>query len=157
MWTSALAKRMKNYFQHVCQKRIIILNKSILYFNFIFVLLLLVIKPNKNYMEDKINHSEVFDFAKKVQYSGDGIVSKKIIQRPVGNVTLFAFDQGQELSEHSAPFDALIQVLEGNAQIIIDKKPYDVSEGSSIIMPANIPHAVKAPVKFKMLLTMVKE
>lgn len=108
-------------------------------------------------MEDKINHSEVFDFAQKVQYSSDGIVSKKIIQRSVGNVTLFAFDQGQELSEHSAPFDALIQVLEGKAQIIIDKKPYDVSEGSSIIMPANIPHAVKAPTKFKMLLTMIKE
>ncbi len=108
-------------------------------------------------MEDKINHSKVFDFAQKVQYSSDGIVSKKIIQRSVGNVTLFAFDQGQELSEHSAPFDALIQVLEGKAQIIIDKKPYDVSEGSSIIMPANIPHAVKAPAKFKMLLTMIKE
>ncbi len=107
-------------------------------------------------MEDKINHSEVFDFAQKVQYSSDGIVSKKIIQRPVGNITLFAFDKGQELSEHSAPFDALIQVLEGKAQVIIDKKPYDVSEGSSIIMPANIPHAVKAPTKFKMLLTMVK-
>ena len=108
-------------------------------------------------MEDKINHSETFDFAQKVQYSNDGIVSKKIIQRSVGNVTLFAFDQGQELSEHSAPFDALIQVLEGKAQIILDKKPYDVSEGSSIIMPANIPHAVKAPAKFKMLLTMIKE
>ena len=108
-------------------------------------------------MEDKINHSEAFDFVQKVQYSNDGIVSKKIIQRSVGNVTLFAFDQGQELSEHSAPFDALIQVLEGKAQIIIDKKPYDVSEGSSIIMPANIPHAVKAPAKFKMLLTMIKE
>ncbi|MFO7829758.1 MAG: cupin domain-containing protein [Bacteroidales bacterium] len=108
-------------------------------------------------MEDKIIHSEVFDFAKKVNYSSDGIVSKKIIQKPVGNVTLFAFDQGQELSEHSAPFDALIQVLEGTAQIIIDKKPYEVAEGQSIIMPANIPHAVKAPSKFKMLLTMIKE
>ncbi len=108
-------------------------------------------------MEDKIIHSEVFDFSKKVNYSSDGIVSKKIIQKPTGNVTLFAFDKGQELSEHSAPFDALIQVLEGTAQIIINKNPYEVPAGNSIIMPANIPHAVKAPLKFKMLLTMIKE
>jgi quercetin dioxygenase-like cupin family protein len=108
-------------------------------------------------MEDKVSHSEVFNFTKKVEYSSDGIVSKKIIQKPVGNVTLFAFDQGQELSEHSAPFDALIQVLEGTAQILINQKPYEVTEGNSIIMPANIPHAVKAISKFKMLLTMVKE
>jgi quercetin dioxygenase-like cupin family protein len=108
-------------------------------------------------MEDKIIHSDAFDFTKKVEYSSDGIVSKKIIQKPAGNVTLFAFDMGQELSEHSAPFDALIQVLEGAAQIIINKVPYEVQQGSSIIMPANIPHAVKAPSKFKMLLTMIKE
>jgi len=107
-------------------------------------------------MEDKINHTEVFNFSQKASYSSDGIVSKKIIQKPVGNVTLFAFDKGQELSEHSAPFDALIQVLEGTAQIIIDKKPYEVVAGKSIIMPANILHAVKAISKFKMLLTMIK-
>ena len=108
-------------------------------------------------MDDKIIHSNVFNFANKVEYSSDGIVSKRIIQKPVGNVTLFAFDIGQELSEHSAPFDALIQVLEGTAQIIIDKKPYDVPNGESIIMPANISHAVKATSQFKMLLTMIKE
>lgn len=108
-------------------------------------------------MEDKIIHSDIFAFAKKVNYSSDGIVSKKIIQKPVGNITLFAFDKGQELSEHLAPFDALIQILEGNAQIIIDKKPYEVAQGNSIIMPANIPHAVKATSSFKMLLTMIKE
>jgi quercetin dioxygenase-like cupin family protein len=108
-------------------------------------------------MEDKITHSDVFGFAKKVDYSSDGIVSKRIIQKSVGNITLFAFDEGQELSEHSAPFDALIQVLEGSAQIIIDRKPYEVPAGHSIIMPANFPHAVKATSKFKMLLTMIKE
>ncbi|MFC2104654.1 cupin domain-containing protein [Bacteroidota bacterium] len=108
-------------------------------------------------MENKITHSDVFDFAQKVDYSSDGIVSKRIIQKSVGNITLFAFDKGQELSEHSAPFDALIQVLEGSAQIIIDKKPYEVQAGKSIIMPANIPHAVKATSRFKMLLTMIKE
>lgn len=108
-------------------------------------------------MDDKITLSIVFSFAKKVEYSSDGIVSKKIIQKPIGNVTLFAFDKGQELSEHSTPYNALIQVLEGEAQIIIDKKPYHVPTGESIIMPANIPHAVKATSKFKMLLTMIKE
>lgn len=114
-------------------------------------------KTNTNEMDDKITHSSVFNFAGKVDYSGDGIVSKRIIQKSTGNVTLFAFDKGQELSEHSAPFDALIQVLEGSAQIIIDKKPYDVPSGESIIMPANISHAVKATSQFKMLLTMIKE
>jgi len=108
-------------------------------------------------INDKIIHSEVFDFAEKVNFSSDGIVSKKIIQKPVGNVTLFAFDEGQELSEHSTPYDALIQVLEGTAQITINKQPYEVPQGKSIIMPANIPHAVKATAKFKMLLTMIKE
>ena len=108
-------------------------------------------------MNDKINHSEIFDFCQKADYSSDGIVSKRIIQKPIGNVTLFAFDKGQELSEHSAPFDALIQVIEGSSQIIINKKVYELTQGQSIIMPANIPHAVKATAKFKMLLTMIKE
>lgn len=108
-------------------------------------------------MDNNITHSEVFNFAKKVEYASDGIVSKKIIQKPVGNVTLFAFDEGQELSEHSTPYDALIQILEGTAQITINKQPYEVAQGSSIIMPANIPHAIKATAKFKMLLTMIKE
>jgi quercetin dioxygenase-like cupin family protein len=108
-------------------------------------------------MNDKINTSEIFDFCQKVDYSSDGIVSKRIIQKPTGNITLFAFDKGQELSEHSAPFDALVQVIEGNAQIHINRQPYDLEKGQSIIMPANIPHAVKAIAKFKMLLTMIKE
>ena len=108
-------------------------------------------------MDDKITHSNVFSFAGKVDYSSDGIISKRIIQKSTGNVTLFAFDKGQELSEHSAPFDALIQVLEGTAQIFINRKPYDVPMGESIIMPANIAHAVKAVSQFKMLLTMIKE
>jgi len=108
-------------------------------------------------MNDKIDHSEVFDFTKKVTFSSNGIVSKRIIQKQSGNVTLFAFDQGQELSEHSAPYDALVQVLEGKAQIMINKSEYIVSSGESIIMPAHIPHAVRAPEAFKMLLTMIKE
>lgn len=105
----------------------------------------------------KIDLSEVFEFTKKIEYSPSGIVSKKVIQKGTGNITLFAFDRGQELSEHSAPFDALVQVLEGEAMIIINKVEYLVKEGESIIMPANLPHAVKAKDKFKMLLTMIKE
>ncbi len=98
-----------------------------------------------------------FDFAHKIDYSSDGIVSKQIIKKPAGNITLFAFDKGQELSEHSAPFDALVQVLEGTGEIIIDGNPHLTGKGESIILPAGHPHAVKAPEKFKMLLTMIRE
>ena len=108
-------------------------------------------------MEDKINNSEIFSFTKKVAYSSNGIVSKRIIQKKTGNVSLFAFDKGQELSEHSAPFDAIVQVLEGEAEIHINKVVYKVKANESIIMPADIPHAVVASEQFKMLLTMIKE
>jgi quercetin dioxygenase-like cupin family protein len=103
------------------------------------------------------NHSSVMNFAEKVDYSPEGIVSKRVIQKDKGNVTLFAFDKGQRLSEHSAPFDALIQVLDGQAEIHINRVPFLLTAGQAIIMPANIPHAVNATEKFKMLLTMIKE
>ena len=96
-------------------------------------------------------------FNDKVDYSTEGIVSKRVIQKDKGNVTLFAFDKGQQLSEHSAPFDALLQVLEGQAEIRINHVPFHLSSGQSIILPANVPHAVNATEKFKMLLTMIKE
>ncbi|MEZ5197406.1 MAG: cupin domain-containing protein [Bacteroidales bacterium] len=104
----------------------------------------------------EINHSTIMDFAAKVEYSPEGIVSKRVIQKDKGNVSLFAFDKEQQLSEHSAPFDALLQVLDGKARIMIDGKPYALTTGQSIIMPANIPHAVYAVEKFKMVLTMIK-
>lgn len=104
----------------------------------------------------EFNHSTIMDFAAKVEYSAEGIVSKRVLQKDKGNVSLFAFDKDQQLSEHSAPFDALIQVLDGKAKIMIDGKPYELTTGQSIIMPANIPHAVYAVEKFKMLLTMIK-
>ncbi len=103
------------------------------------------------------NHSTVMSFNDKVDYSAEGIVSKRVIQKDKGNVSLFAFDKGQKLSEHSAPFDAMIQVLEGKAEVMINRVPYEVIGGQAIIMPANIPHAVNAVEKFKMLLTMIKE
>ena len=101
--------------------------------------------------------AKVLDFTKLVDYSENGIVSKRVLEKKTGNISLFAFDQGQSLSEHTAPFDAMIQVLEGNAEILINREPYLLSKGETIIMPANIPHAVNAQGKFKMLLTMIKE
>jgi quercetin dioxygenase-like cupin family protein len=92
-----------------------------------------------------------------IEYSRDAVVSKTILERKSGTLTLFAFDQGQKLSEHSAPFDAAAQIIDGEAEIIIDKISHLLSEGKMIIMPANIPHAVNAKAKFKMLLTMMKE
>ena len=80
-----------------------------------------------------------------------------LFRSETGNISLFAFDKGEALSEHTAPFDALIQVVDGTGQIIIGGKPFEVKAGSSIIMPANIPHAVKAIEKFKMILTMIKK
>jgi quercetin dioxygenase-like cupin family protein len=100
--------------------------------------------------------AEIMQFTQKVEYSKEGIVSKVVIDKPSGTITLFAFDSGQRLSEHSAPYDALVQVLEGEAEIIIDGKPFLLKEGDSIIMPAGIPHAVNAPDRFKMLLTMIR-
>jgi quercetin dioxygenase-like cupin family protein len=100
--------------------------------------------------------ANVFRFNEKAEYSAEGIVSKRVIDRPVGNVTLFAFDQGQRLSEHSAPFDAMAQIIEGIAEIVIDKVPYQLTAGDTIIMPANIIHAVNAVGKFKMVLTMIR-
>jgi quercetin dioxygenase-like cupin family protein len=92
-----------------------------------------------------------------VEYSTDSIVSKTIIDKPSGTITLFAFDAGQRLSEHTAPYDAVVQVVDGTGQITIDGKAIDVSKGQIIIMPANVPHAVTANEKFKMLLIMIRD
>ena len=100
--------------------------------------------------------SKVDRFDACISYAENSIVSKTILKKESGNITLFAFDIHQELSEHTAPFNALVQIIDGTAGIIIDKKEYTLSTGDFIIMPANIPHAVKAPEKFKMLLTMIK-
>jgi len=99
----------------------------------------------------------ILDLASLVDYSANGIVSKRVLEKKTGNITLFAFDKGQKLSEHTAPFDAMVQVIEGEGEIVINGKPFLLINGKSIIMPANIPHAVNAISKFKMLLTMIKE
>jgi quercetin dioxygenase-like cupin family protein len=91
-----------------------------------------------------------------VDYQKGAVVSKTIIEKKTGTVTLFAFDQGQGLSEHKAPFDALVQVLDGEVEIKISGKPFCLKQGDIIIMPANEPHALKAVKSFKMLLTMIR-
>ena len=89
-------------------------------------------------------------------YQKDSIVSREIVNKKTGTVTLFAFDHGQGLSEHIAPFDAVVYILDGTARINISGKPHIVKKGQMIIMPANKPHSLKAVKKFKMLLVMIK-
>ena len=91
-----------------------------------------------------------------VSYQKEAVVSKTIIEKNTGTVTLFAFYMGQGLSEHTAPFDALVQVLDGEVEIRISGKPFHLKQGEIIIMPANEPHALKAVSNFKMLLTMIR-
>jgi len=99
---------------------------------------------------------EVANAAEFVQYQDDSVVSREILRKPAGTVTIFAFDAGQGLSEHTAPFDALVQVLEGEAEILIAGKPRRLGPGDLILLPAQQPHAVKAPRPFKMMLTMIR-
>jgi len=89
-------------------------------------------------------------------YQEGSVVSRVLIRRGTGNVTLFAFDEGQELSEHTAPFDALVHVLEGKAEIAIAGKSFQLGAGEAILMPANRPHALRAISRFKMLLIMIR-
>jgi quercetin dioxygenase-like cupin family protein len=91
-----------------------------------------------------------------VGYDKGAVVSRTIIQKPVGTVTIFSFDKGQGLSEHTAPFDAMVEVLDGEAEISIARKPVKVKAGEFIIMPANVPHSLHAAKKFKMALIMIK-
>jgi quercetin dioxygenase-like cupin family protein len=91
-----------------------------------------------------------------IDYAPDSIVSKTILDKPVGTITLFAFDEGQQLSEHTAPYDAVVQVIEGRGQLTIGGQPVTVAAGQVVIMPGNVPHSVTADERFKMLLTMIR-
>lgn len=101
--------------------------------------------------------SEVLQMSELVLYQEGSVVSRQITKADAGNVTLFAFDRDQELSEHTAPFDALVHVLEGEAEIKISGRVFTLATGDAIIMPADEPHAVKAVTQFKMLLTMIRK
>ncbi len=96
------------------------------------------------------------DFAGLIDYQDGAVVSREVIRKRTGTVTLFAFDKGQGLSEHTAPFDALVHIVDGEADITISGKTFRVREGEMIIMSANKPHALKAVKRFKMVLTMIR-
>lgn len=100
--------------------------------------------------------SEVLKLAEIVSYQKGSVVSREIVNKKTGTVTIFAFDKGEGLSEHTAPFDALVYILDGEAKIFISGKPYQVKKNEMIIMPANKPHALKAVKKFKMLLILIR-
>jgi quercetin dioxygenase-like cupin family protein len=108
-------------------------------------------KSNAAPLDGAIKQSDI------VQYQNGSVVSRMLVKKPGGNITAFAFDQGESLSEHTAPFDALVIMVEGEAEISIAKTDHRVKAGDLIIMPAGKPHAVKAVTKFKMILAMIKE
>lgn len=91
-----------------------------------------------------------------VSYQSGSVVSRTLVDLKIGTITLFAFDAGQGLSEHTVPFDAFVQIVDGTAEVTIDGKAHQVSAGEFIIMPANIPHSLKAVEKFKMMLVMIR-
>jgi len=114
-------------------------------------------------MENNSNQSNVANLSAKparleslVNFQEGTVVSRTIIEKKAGTVTLFAFAQGQGLSEHTAPFDALVYLVDGDAEITISGKPHRLKRGETIIMPANEPHALKAVSDFKMLLVMIR-
>jgi len=100
--------------------------------------------------------AEALDLVGLVDYADGSIVSREIAKNEAGTLTLFAFDAGQGLSEHSAPFDAVVQILDGEAELVIGGKPIHAAAGQLVVMPANVPHAIKAEQRFKMLLTMLR-
>lgn len=97
-----------------------------------------------------------FNLEKHINYADGSVVSKTLLKKTIGNITLFAFDSGQGLSEHTAPFDAVVYILDGQAEITIGGNTHTVHTGEILIMPANIPHALHAEERFKMLLVMIR-
>jgi len=110
-------------------------------------------------MNDQLSilKGKAFNLEKFIDYADGSVVSKTLIKQETGTLTLFAFDKGQGLSEHKAPFDAVVYILDGEAEIAIGGQPQSVSAGDMLIMPANITHALQAKAPFKMLLVMIRE
>ncbi len=96
------------------------------------------------------------DLANSIEYADGSVVSKTLFNKKTGTLTLFAFDAGQGLSEHTSPYDATVYILDGEAKLIIDGKPITAKAGEMVIMPADIPHDVQAESRFKMLLIMIR-
>ena len=107
-------------------------------------------------MSDKNIKKAIMNLESMLDYQENSVVSKALINKDVGTVTLFSFDKGEGLSEHTAPFDALVFVFDGEAEITISNDKFNLKNGQMIIMPANEPHALTAVTKFKMLLTMIR-
>ena len=107
-------------------------------------------------MSEEIIVGEVLTIEDLIAYQDSSVVSRTLIDKQVGTITIFAFDKDQGLSEHTAPFDAMVQVVDGEVEISIAGTPHDLKAGQMIIMPANKPHALKAKDKFKMILTMIR-
>jgi len=112
---------------------------------------------NENEKKSSLDARRAFDLCQLVNYGEGSVVSRTLIENDAGTVTLFAFDAGQSLSEHTAPFDALVQVVDGAAEFTIGGDVSKVESGQIILMPANIPHGVRAISRFKMLLTMLRK
>jgi quercetin dioxygenase-like cupin family protein len=104
----------------------------------------------------RMPHSKALKPSDLIGYAEDGIISRVLVQNAAGTVTLFAFDAGQALSEHAAPFDALVQVVDGEGVFVVAGKSHRVRTGQMLLMPANVPHSVKAKKRFQMLLTMLR-
>ena len=107
-------------------------------------------------MNDNNIKKTILNVESMLDYQESSVVSRTLVNKDVGTVTLFSFDKGEGLSEHTAPFDALVYVVEGEAEIIISKEKFILKKGQMIIMPADEPHALNAPEKFKMMLIMIK-
>lgn len=107
-------------------------------------------------MSATIEHTDVFNVTDGLAYQNHAIVSRVLLKKPSGNVTLFAFDGDQELSEHTCPYEALLHVLDGSAEVTIGGEPHSLAEHQAIVLPAGVPHAVRASEPFKMLLTIIR-
>ena len=105
---------------------------------------------------EPIPPTQAVRLAEFVQYADGSIVSRALVQKPVGSITLFAFDAGQGLNEHTAPYDAHVQILDGEGELVIGGQVVNPKCGETVLMPANVPHAVNARQRFKMLLTMIR-
>lgn len=111
---------------------------------------------SKDMGTNEFEKGKKFSFDGSINYAKQAVVSKHILKKETGNISLFAFDKGEGLSEHTAPFDAVVFIVDGKAEIIIDGNSNMLDSGETIVMPANIPHALKAVDQFKMVLTMIK-
>ena len=107
-------------------------------------------------MANEFEKGKTFSYSNSIAYSDNAVVSKHILKKETGNISIFAFDKGEGLSEHTAPFDAVVSIVDGKADVKIDGQSHVLEAGENIIMPANIPHSLHALEKFKMVLTLIK-